>query len=77
VREGDRSQLSRLTESRASACPRGCRVCSLAEIYGLIPREVVLIALISSGKSGRAISQTLGVGMPKIRQYCGEERGST
>jgi DNA-binding NarL/FixJ family response regulator len=26
--------------------------------------------LISSGKSGRAISQTLGVGMPTIREYC-------
>jgi DNA-binding NarL/FixJ family response regulator len=67
---GDRSEPSRLTESRESACPPGCRVCFLAEIYGLTPREVALIALISSGKSGRAISQTLGVGMPKIRQYC-------
>jgi hypothetical protein len=26
--------------------------------------------LIGSGKSGRAISQTLGIGMPMIRQYC-------
>jgi DNA-binding CsgD family transcriptional regulator len=57
-------------ESRASACPGGCRVCFLAQKYGLTPREVTLIALISSGRSGRAISQTLGVGMPKIRQYC-------
>ena len=75
MREGDRLQLSRLTESRASACLPGCRVCSLAEIYGLIPREVALIALISSGKSGRAISQALGVGMPKIRQYCSRIHG--
>jgi DNA-binding CsgD family transcriptional regulator len=51
-------------------CSLGCRVCFLAEIYGLIPREVTLIALISAGKSGRAISRTLGVGMPTIRQYC-------
>jgi DNA-binding CsgD family transcriptional regulator len=58
-----------------SACPPGCRVCFLAEIYGLTPREVTLIALISSGKSGRAISQTLGLGMSKIRQYCGRIHG--
>jgi DNA-binding CsgD family transcriptional regulator len=38
-------------------------------------REVALIALISSGKSGRAISQALGVGMPKIRQYCSRIHG--
>ena len=75
MREGDKLQLSRLTESRASACPPGCRVCFLAEIYGLTPREVTLIALISSGKSGRAISQTLGVGMQKIRQYCSRIHG--
>ena len=55
----------------ASACPPDCRVRFLAEIYGLIPWEVALITLISSGKSGRAISQRLGVGMPMIRQYCG------
>jgi DNA-binding CsgD family transcriptional regulator len=55
--------------------PPGCRVCSLAELYGLIPREVALIALISSGKSGRAISQMLGVGMSKIGQYCGRIHG--
>jgi DNA-binding CsgD family transcriptional regulator len=46
------------------------------EKYGLTPREVTLIALIGSGKSGRAISQTLGIGtlgigMPTIRKYCG------
>jgi DNA-binding CsgD family transcriptional regulator len=75
VREGDRLQLSRLTKSGASACPPGCRVCFLAEIYGLTPREVALIALISSGKSGRAISEALGVGMQKIRQYCGRIHG--
>jgi DNA-binding CsgD family transcriptional regulator len=46
------------------------RVCFLAKKYGLTPREVTLIALISSGKSGRAISQTLGIGMPTIRKYC-------
>jgi DNA-binding CsgD family transcriptional regulator len=57
-------------ESRESACLPSCRVCFLAQRYGLTPGEVTLVALISSGKSGRAISQTLGVGMPKIRQYC-------
>jgi DNA-binding CsgD family transcriptional regulator len=70
VREGDRSGLSRLTESRESACPRGCRVCFLARKYRLTPREVTLIALISSGQSSRAMSQTLGIGMPTIRKYC-------
>ncbi len=70
VREGDRLELSPLTTTRASACPPHCRVCFLAQRYGLIPREVALIALISSGKSGRAISQTLGVEMPTIREYC-------
>jgi DNA-binding CsgD family transcriptional regulator len=57
-------------ESREAACPHGCRVCFLAGKYGLTPREVTVIALISSGKSGRAISQTLRIGMPTIRQYC-------
>jgi DNA-binding CsgD family transcriptional regulator len=57
-------------ESRESACPPGCRVCFLAQKYGLTPREVALIALISLGKSGRAIGQTLGIGMPTIREYC-------
>jgi DNA-binding CsgD family transcriptional regulator len=75
VREGDRSGLSRLTESRGSGCPPGSRVCLSVERYGLTPREVTLIALISSGKSGRAISQTLGVEMKKIRQYCGRIHG--
>jgi DNA-binding CsgD family transcriptional regulator len=71
VRDGDRLEPSPLTATRESACPPGCRVCFLARKYGLTPREVTLIALISSGKSGRAISQTLGIGMPTIRKYCG------
>jgi DNA-binding CsgD family transcriptional regulator len=50
-------------------------VCFLAEKYGLTPREVTLIALICSGKSGRAISQILGIGMPTIRQHCGRIHG--
>jgi DNA-binding CsgD family transcriptional regulator len=88
VREGDRLELCPLTTSstvlrprneaavpRASACPPGCRVCFLAQKYGLTPREVAMIALISSGKSGRAISQTLGIEMPTIRQYCGRIHG--
>ena len=70
MRKGDRLERSPLTESRESACPPGCRVCFLAQKYGLTPREVALIALISSGKSGRAISQTLGIGMATIRQHC-------
>jgi DNA-binding CsgD family transcriptional regulator len=70
VRDGDRVEPSPLTTTRESACPPGCRVCFLAQKYGLTPREVTLIALISSGKSGRAISQTLGIGMPTIRKYC-------
>jgi DNA-binding NarL/FixJ family response regulator len=37
---------------------------------GSLPGKFTLIALISSGKSGRAISQTLGIGMPTIRKYC-------
>jgi DNA-binding CsgD family transcriptional regulator len=71
VRDGDRLEPFPLTTTRESACPPGCRVCFLARKYGLTPREVTLIALISSGKSGRAISQTLGIGMPTIRKYCG------
>jgi DNA-binding CsgD family transcriptional regulator len=71
VRDGDRLEPPPLTTTRESACPPGCRVCFLARKYGLTPREVTLIALISSGKSGRAISQTLGIGMPTIRKYCG------
>jgi DNA-binding CsgD family transcriptional regulator len=62
-------------ESLESACPPGCRVCFLAQKYGLTPREVTRIALITSGKSGRAISQTLGIGMPMIRQHCGRIHG--
>jgi DNA-binding NarL/FixJ family response regulator len=68
-RKENRLELSPLTKTRESACPRGCRVCFLAKKYRLTPREVTLIALISSGKSGRAISQTLGIGMPTIRKY--------
>jgi DNA-binding CsgD family transcriptional regulator len=37
--------------------------------------EVTLITLICSGKSGRAISQTLGIGIPTIRQHCGRIHG--
>jgi hypothetical protein len=33
------------------------------------------IALICSGKSGRAISQILGIGMPTIRQHWGRIHG--
>jgi DNA-binding CsgD family transcriptional regulator len=61
---------SPLTKTRESACPPRCRVCLLAQEYGLTPREVTLIALISSGQSSRAMSQTLGIGMPTIRKYC-------
>jgi DNA-binding CsgD family transcriptional regulator len=68
--KGDRLQLPPLTKTRDSACPPGCRVCLLAQKYGLTLREVTLIALICSGKSGRAISQTLGIEMSAIRQYC-------
>jgi DNA-binding CsgD family transcriptional regulator len=50
-------------------------VCFLARKYGLTPREVTLIALITSSKVGRAISQTLGVVMPTIRQDCGRLHG--
>jgi DNA-binding CsgD family transcriptional regulator len=76
-RKGNRLEFSStgeepspLTTTREPTCPPGCRVCFLARKYGLTPREVTLIALISSGKSGRAISQTLGIGMPTIRRYC-------
>jgi DNA-binding NarL/FixJ family response regulator len=41
------------------------------ENTGSPPREITLIALISSGQSGRAMSKTLGIGMPTIRKYCG------
>jgi DNA-binding CsgD family transcriptional regulator len=70
VAERDRLELSPSTKTRNSACPPSCRVCFLAQKYGLTPREVTLIALICSGKSGRAISQILGIGMPTIRQHC-------
>jgi DNA-binding CsgD family transcriptional regulator len=75
VAERDRLELSPSTKTLNSACPPGCRVCFLAQRYGLTPREVTLIALISSGKSGRAISQTLGIRMPTIRQHCGRIHG--
>ena len=75
VGERDRLELSPSTKTRNSACQLGCRVCFLAQRYGLTPREVTLIALISSGKSGRAISQTLGIRMPTIRQHCGRIHG--
>jgi DNA-binding CsgD family transcriptional regulator len=75
VREGDRLELSQLMESRASACSPGCGMCFLAQIYGFVPREIALIALISAGKTGHAIDQTLGVGMPTILQYCGRIHG--
>jgi DNA-binding CsgD family transcriptional regulator len=67
---GDKLQFLPL-KSWESACPRGCRVCFLARKYGLTTREVTVIALISSGQSGRAMSKTLGIGMPRIRKYCG------
>jgi DNA-binding NarL/FixJ family response regulator len=75
VSNGDKLELFPLTMTGESACPPGCRVCFLAQQYGLTPREVALIALISSGKSGRAISQTLGIEMLTIRQYCSRIHG--
>jgi DNA-binding CsgD family transcriptional regulator len=45
-------------------------VCFLARKYGLTPREVILIALISSGQSSRAMSQTLRIGITTIRECC-------
>jgi DNA-binding CsgD family transcriptional regulator len=75
VAERDRLELSPSTKTRNSACPPGCRVCFLAQKYGLTPREVTLIALICLGKSGRVISQILGIGMPTIRQHCGRIHG--
>jgi DNA-binding CsgD family transcriptional regulator len=57
-------------------CSPGCGICFLAQIYGFIPREIALIALISAGKTGHAIDQTLGVGMPTILQYCGRIHGN-
>jgi DNA-binding NarL/FixJ family response regulator len=40
--------------------------------FVILPTDIgsLLGKLICSGKSGRAISQTLGVEMPTIRQYC-------
>jgi DNA-binding NarL/FixJ family response regulator len=70
VRAVGKLELFPLTTTGESACPPDCRVCFLAQQYGLTPREVALIALISSGKSGRAISRTLGIEMSAIRQYC-------
>jgi DNA-binding CsgD family transcriptional regulator len=59
---------SPLSKTRESACPRGCRVCFLAQKYGLTPREVILIALISSGQSSRTMSRTLGIRITTIRE---------
>jgi DNA-binding CsgD family transcriptional regulator len=59
-----------LTKTRESPCPRGCRVCFLARKYGLTPREVNLIALISSGRSSRAMSRIMGIGITTIRECC-------
>jgi DNA-binding CsgD family transcriptional regulator len=67
---GDELQFAQL-KSWESTCPPGCRVCFLVREYGLTSREVTVIALISSGQSGRDMSQTLGIGMPRIRKYCG------
>jgi DNA-binding CsgD family transcriptional regulator len=69
-RKENRLEVFPLTKTRESACPPRCRVCLLAQEYELTPREVTLIALISSGQSSRAMSQTLGIGMPTIRKYC-------
>jgi DNA-binding CsgD family transcriptional regulator len=69
VPKPDRLELFPSTTTGEPACSPGCRVCFLAQKYGLTPREVSLIALVCSGKSGRAISQTLGIEMPTIRQY--------
>jgi DNA-binding CsgD family transcriptional regulator len=70
VRDGDRLESSSLTTTRESACPPCCRVCFLARKYGLTPREVNLIALISLGQSSRTMSQTLGIKVETIREYC-------
>jgi hypothetical protein len=63
VGERDRLEPSPSTRIRNPGCTPGCRVCFLAQEYGLTPREVTLIALICSDKSGRAISQILGIGI--------------
>jgi DNA-binding CsgD family transcriptional regulator len=70
VRKGNRLELSPLAKTPESACPRDCRVCFLARKYGLTPREVSLIALISSGRSSRAMSKILGIGITTIRECC-------
>jgi DNA-binding CsgD family transcriptional regulator len=69
-RKREKPEPSPLTKTRGPACPRGCRVCFLARKYELTPREVNLIALISSGQSSRAMSQTLGIKVETIREYC-------
>ena len=66
--KGNRLELSPLAKNRE--CQPGCRVCFLAKKYRLTPREVTLIALISSGQSGRAMSQILGVKVKTICEYC-------
>jgi DNA-binding CsgD family transcriptional regulator len=65
---GNRLELSPLSKTREAACPRGCRVCFLAREYGLTPREVTLIALISAGRSSRAMSKILGIEIATIRE---------
>jgi DNA-binding CsgD family transcriptional regulator len=70
VRKGNRLELSPLAKTRESPCPRRCRVCFLARKYGLTPREVNLIALISSGQSSRAMSKIMGIGITTIRECC-------
>jgi DNA-binding CsgD family transcriptional regulator len=45
------------------------RVFSREKIW-IHPREVILITLISSGQSSRAMSQTLGIGITTIRECC-------
>jgi DNA-binding CsgD family transcriptional regulator len=70
IPKGNRLVLSPLAKTRESACPRGCPVCFLAKKYRLTPREVTLIALISSGQSSRAMSQILGTKVKTICEYC-------
>lgn len=76
-RKGNRLELSSTGEDASQVmrtqefgCPRDCRVCFLARAYGLSPREVSLIALISSGRSSRAMSQIMDIGITTIREYC-------
>jgi DNA-binding NarL/FixJ family response regulator len=68
VRKRNRLEPLTLAKTRERACPPGCRVCFIAQKYLLTPREVILIALISSGWSSRAMSKTLGIGITTIRE---------